>query len=56
MKKIYMTVAGIIFLIVGITLVLKEWNAVTIVFKGLIGGILAVGGLIMVRLAQGGDS
>lgn len=56
MNKICSTVAGIIFLIVGITLILEEWNAVTTVFKGLIGGLLAVAGLIMVRLAQGGDS
>ena len=52
-KKSILTVLGIIFLLGGIVLVLREWASLIVVFKGVIGGILAVAGLFMLFLVSG---
>ncbi len=48
-----LTVLGIICVLGGITLVLREWASLMIVFKGVIGGVLAVAGLFMLFLVSG---
>ena len=40
-------IAGFIITILGITLVLQQWEAVVMVFKAFIGAILAVAGLVI---------
>lgn len=56
MKNILLTVGGIACVLVGITLVLREWASLVIVFKGVIGGTLAVAGLFMLFLVSGKSS
>ena len=52
-KNTILTVCGIVLLLVGIVLVLREWPCLVIVFKGVIGGLLAVSGLFMLFLVSG---
>ena len=52
-KNTLLTLGGTAFLLTGITLVLREWGSLVIVFKGVIGGLLAVVGLFMLFLAGG---
>jgi hypothetical protein len=52
-KNSVLTLCGIAFLIVGIVLVLREWGNLLIVFKGIIGGLMAVAGMFMLFLASG---
>ena len=47
LKKFLLFLTGSILLIVGMTLILKNWEAVVIVFKAAVGMILAVGGLVV---------
>ena len=44
-RKILLFLAGSILLVIGMTLILKNWDAVVIMFKAVVGMILAVGGL-----------
>ena len=46
-KKILLLFLGIVLLLAGITLILKNWDAVAILFRAVIGGMLAVGGLVV---------
>jgi len=52
-KNIILTFSGIVFLLSGIVLVLREWANLVIVFKGVIGGTLAVIGLFILFLVSG---
>ena len=52
-KNSSLAMIGIICLIFGIVLVLREWASLIIVFKGLIGVILAVAGIFMLFLVSG---
>ena len=52
MKKIMLLVLGLCVLIAGVVCVLFFWEDVASLFKGLIGGILAVGGLAMMSVAR----
>lgn len=52
-KNFMFTIVGVMLLLAGITLVLREWGSLVIVFKGVIGGLLAVIGLFMLFLASG---
>ena len=45
-KKFLMFLIGFFILILGITLILAWWQDVVILFKGAIGMILALGGLL----------
>jgi uncharacterized membrane protein YqgA involved in biofilm formation len=45
-KKFLMLVVGFFILILGVTLILAWWQDVVILFKGAIGMILALGGLL----------
>jgi hypothetical protein len=40
-------IAGFVLTILGITLVIQQWQAVVLVFKAFIGAILAVAGLVI---------
>ena len=46
-KKISLFLSGSFLLIAGIALVLKEWNSVVVIFNGMVGGVLAILGLIV---------
>jgi hypothetical protein len=52
-KNIILTLAGMICVLGGVTLVFREWANLIIVFKGMIGGTLAVAGLFMLFLVSG---
>ena len=45
-KKFLMFLIGFFILILGITLILAWWEDVVVLFKGAIGMILALGGLL----------
>ena len=51
-----MALSGIALVLVGIVLVLREWASLVVVFKGVIGGLLAVGGLFILFLVSGKSS
>ena len=55
-KNLTLAFCGIAFLLVGVVLVLREWASLMVVFKGVIGGLLAVMGLFMLFLASGKSS
>lgn len=46
-KKFLLFLAGSILLVTGMTLTLKNWDAVVIVFRAVLGMALAVGGLVV---------
>ena len=52
MKKILLWFVGLGVLVVGLGLILKFWAEITILFKGLIGMILAVAGLVIMSVAR----
>ena len=51
-KRVIVFISGCIVLIFGIALVLKWWFYVSLVFKGVIGGVLALSGLFLLALAR----
>ena len=53
LKNVVLGFLGIVFVLLGVTLVLREWNNLIIVFKGIVGPTLAVVGLFMLFLASG---
>ncbi len=53
LKSTLLSALGIICLLAGITLVLREWASLVIVFKGLIGFVLSVTGLFILFLVSG---
>ncbi len=52
-RNLVVAFCGAVFLIVGIVLVLREWANLLIVFKGVVGGLLAVVGIFMLFLVGG---
>ncbi|GEM_PF-1764443 len=52
-KNFILPIVGVMLLLTGITLVLREWVSLVIVFKGVIGGLLAVVGIFILFLASG---
>jgi len=52
MKRILLWALGLCVLIAGVSCVLFFWKDVASLFKGLIGGILAVGGIAMMSVAR----
>ena len=52
-KKFLLTICGVLLLIGGVVLVLREWANLVIVFKGVIGGTIAVVGAFLLFLATG---
>jgi hypothetical protein len=55
-KNTLLTFVGIVLLLAGIVLVLREWASVVVVFNGLIGALLAVVGLFLLFLVSGKSS
>jgi len=53
LKNALLGFLGIVFVLLGVTLVLREWANLIIVFKGIVGGTFAVAGLFMLFLASG---
>jgi hypothetical protein len=51
-KKILFFTLGFALVIIGITLTLRDWLFLTMVFRGVFGPILAVGGLIVLTLCK----
>ena len=51
-KKILLGVAGFIVLGIGLGLILKFWAEIAVLFKGTIGIVLAVAGLVMMSVAK----
>ena len=51
-KKIVFVVTGSALLIIGITLILTQWDYVTAIFKGAIGMVLALAGLLVLMLIK----
>ena len=51
-KKFLLLAAGAIILVFGVTLILKDWNQVVLVFRGTIGIILALAGLLLLMLVK----
>jgi hypothetical protein len=47
LRKVTVFIAGFFLTILGITLVLQQWEAVVLVFKAFIGPVLAVTGLVV---------
>ena len=50
-RKVIMLITGFAVTILGITLVLQQWESVVLVFKGFIGALLAVAGLVILFAA-----
>jgi hypothetical protein len=46
-RKVTVFLTGFFLTILGITLVLQQWEAVVLVFKAFIGPVLAVAGLVV---------
>lgn len=55
-KNIFFACLGIILLLGGITLVLREWASLVVVFKGLIGVVLACVGIFILFVISGKSS
>ena len=52
MKKIIFTIAGLVSLVLGIALVLAWWPDVVSLFKGMIGIVLALAGMILLYMTR----
>ncbi len=52
MKKIILFIIGFLVLLLGMTLILRNWEAAQIVFKGIVPSALAVAGLVMMFAAS----
>lgn len=46
-KNIFWAVSGLVTLIIGMTCLLLWWEAVVVVFKGVVGGLLGLVGLLL---------
>jgi hypothetical protein len=46
-RKVVVFITGFALTILGITVILQQWEAVVLVFKAFIGVILAVAGLVI---------
>ncbi|MBF0330444.1 MAG: hypothetical protein HQL17_00785 [Candidatus Omnitrophica bacterium] len=53
-KKIVFFVLGFGLLTAGIIFTLRDWLFLVMIFRGVIGPVLAVGGLILLALVKGG--
>ena len=52
LKKFLLLALGGVVLVFGITLILKEWDQVVVVFRGVIGMALALAGLLILMLVK----
>jgi len=51
-KKMIYLIAGCVFLVLGITLVLVWWEDVVSLFRGLLGMVMAVGAMVLLYLGK----
>ena len=51
-KKIILYLVGFLLVIAGIALAIKDWFFIEMVFRGVIGPLLAVIGLVVLTLAR----
>ncbi len=51
MKKYIVLALGFCLIILGVTLILRNWDALVLVFNALIGPVVAVGGLVVMFMA-----
>ena len=51
-KKMILFIVGVAFLLIGVTLILRWWPYLEIIFKGALGVVLALAGLVMLFLAK----
>lgn len=52
LKKVLLLGAGLVLVIGGMTLVIKDWFFIEMVFRGIIGPLLAVLGLVILVIAR----
>jgi hypothetical protein len=51
-KKVLFFVGGFVLVIAGVALTLRDWLFVQLVFRGVIGPVLAVAGMVVLALAS----
>jgi intracellular septation protein A len=51
-KKIILFAIGAVLTIGGVTLIFQDWSYITMVFRGVIGPLLAVVGLLVLTIAR----
>ena len=51
-KKILFYTLGFALVIIGIALTLRDWLFLVMIFRGLLGPVLAVGGLVVLTLCK----
>jgi hypothetical protein len=51
-KKLIFIGAGLLLLIGGMTLIFKDWVFIQMVFRGVIGPLLAVTGMVVLTMAN----
>ncbi|MBF0123235.1 MAG: hypothetical protein HQL21_07530 [Candidatus Omnitrophica bacterium] len=51
-KKIILYLVGFVLVIVGIAFAIKDWFFIEMVFRGIIGPLLAVIGLVVLTVAR----
>ncbi len=52
MKKIALGLLGLVALIAGLSLILRFWSETVVLFKGTIGILIAIVGLVMMTIAR----
>lgn len=52
MKKILLWIAGLAVLVLGLWLILKYWSEIAVLFKALIGILIAIVGIVMMTVAR----
>ncbi len=52
MKKIALWIAGLLVLVFGLWLILKCWGEITVLFKALVGILIAIVGIVMMSVAR----
>ena len=51
-KKILFFTLGFALVIIGVALTLRDWLFLVMVFRGVLGPVLAVGGLVVLALSK----
>ncbi|MDP8264037.1 MAG: hypothetical protein P9M12_00980 [Candidatus Aceula lacicola] len=52
MKKILFWFVGLIVLVAGLGLILNFWSELAVLFKGIIGILIAITGIVMMSVAR----
>ncbi|GEM_PF-2442672 len=51
-RKVLFFILGFVLVIIGVALTLRDWLFLVMVFRGLMGPVLAVGGLMVLALTR----